>query len=245
MLCESLSVLYEIHDWIKTAAPLYTIVLLFCFHSVFVLKTFSIPFLPTLQYHIVLLLLSGLIVLWKFLPSRPSFPRLGSYVVLLLCSVLAALAGLESTKSVYSNSWSQTPVAASGPGQLHHHHHRLCFSHQTLPEHSRVPTFVPVGHCVLTTRQLQYCAFPYSQMSCDSLTLGGEREWDVYVGTSSINFSKYEYLWFCVGAWPISKFLTWHIFWSERKYPVDNLSETGLPQKVPSWHSIWTSAKWK
>ena len=67
MLCESLSVLYEIHDWIKTAAPLYTIVLLFCFHSVFVLKTFSIPFLPTLQYHIVLLLLSGLIVLWKFL----------------------------------------------------------------------------------------------------------------------------------------------------------------------------------
>ena len=59
---------------------------------------------------------------------------------------------------------------------LSHHHHRLCFSHQTLPEHSRVPTFVPVGHCVLTTRQLQYCAFPYSQMSCDSLTLGGERE---------------------------------------------------------------------
>ena len=187
---------------LKPVAPLYTIVLLFCFHSVFVLKTFSIPFLPTLQYHIVLLLLSGLIVLWKFLPSRPSFPRLGSYVVLLLCSLLAALAGLESTKSVYSNSWSQTPVAASGPGQLHQHHHRLCFSHQTLPEHSRVPTFVPVGHCVLTTRQLQYCAFPSPQVSCVSLTLGSERERDVYVcvGTSSINFCQYEYSWFCVGA---------------------------------------------
>ena len=166
MLCESLRVLMIFRNELKPVAPLYTIVLLFCFHSVFVPKTFSIPFLPTLQYHIVLLLLSGLIVLWKFLPSRPSFPRLGSYVVLLLCSVLAALAGLESTKSVYSNSWSQTPVAASGPGQLHQHHHRLCFSHQTLPEHSRVPTFVPVGHCVLTTRQLQYCAFPYPYVSC-------------------------------------------------------------------------------
>ena len=168
MLCESLSVLNEIHDWIKTAAPLYTIVLLFCFHSVFVLKTFSIPFLPTLQYHIVLLLLSGLIVLWKFLPSRPSFPRLGSYVVLLLCSVLAALAGLESTKSVYSNSWSQTPVAASGPGQLHQHHHRLCFSHQTLPEHSRVPTIV---RCCCQSAPLCFAAavisFPFVMYPCD------------------------------------------------------------------------------
>ena len=153
------------------------ILLLLCFPSAFC-RDYFFPSLPTPQYHIVLLLLSSRIVLrsWSFCLACPSFPRLRSYVVLLLCSVLAALAGLESTKSVYSNSWSQTPVAASGPGQLHHHHHRLCFSHQTLPEHSRVPTFVPVGHCVLTTRQLQYCAFPYPQMSCDSLTLGGERE---------------------------------------------------------------------
>ena len=117
------------------------ILLLLCFPSAFC-RDYFFPSLPTPQYHIVLLLLSSRIVLRSFCLACPSFPRLRSYVVLLLCSVLAALAGLESTKSVYSNSWSQTPVAASGPGQLHQHHHRLCFSHQTLPEHSRVPTIV-------------------------------------------------------------------------------------------------------
>ena len=123
------------------------ILLLLCFPSAFC-RDYFFPSLPTPQYHIVLLLLSSLIVLrsWSFCLACPSFPRLRSYVVLLLCSVLAALAGLESTKSVYSNSWSQTPVA---PGRPHHHHHRLCFSHQTLPEHSRVPAIVKqsCSHC--------------------------------------------------------------------------------------------------
>ena len=63
-------------------------------------------------------------------------------VVVVFCAG-SGLAGLESTKSVYSNSWSQTPVA---PGR-HHQHHRLCFSHQTLPEHSRVPTIVKQSSC--------------------------------------------------------------------------------------------------
>ena len=112
------------------------------FVRLFVAITFSLPFL---RRNIILcccccraLLFPGV---GSFCPAYPSFPPLRSYVVLLLCSVLAALAGLESTKSVYSNSWSQTPVAPGRP-----HHHRLCFSHQTLPEHSRVPTIVPSCH---------------------------------------------------------------------------------------------------
>ena len=40
------------------------------------------------------------------------------HVVLLLSSLLAALAGLESTKSVYSNSWWQTVRAAALHGGI-------------------------------------------------------------------------------------------------------------------------------
>ena len=142
------------------------ILLLLCFPSAFC-RDYFFPSLPTPQYHIVLLLLSSLIVLrsWSFCLACPSFPRLRSYVVLLLCSVLAALAGLESTKSVYSNSWSQTPVA---PGRPHHHHHRLCFSHQTLPEHSRVPTIV---RCCCQSAPLCFVAaamsFSFVMYPCD------------------------------------------------------------------------------
>lgn len=67
-------------------------------------------------------------------------------VVVVFCAG-SGLAGLESTKSVYSNSWSQTPVAPGRHSHHHRQHHRLCFSHQTLPEHSRVPTIVKQSSC--------------------------------------------------------------------------------------------------
>ena len=80
-----MSAFYEIHDWIKTVAPLYTIKLLFCFIQFLYSKLF--PFLSRRRCNIILCCCCCRVLLFfgSFCPAAPPF--LGWDPMLCCCCV--------------------------------------------------------------------------------------------------------------------------------------------------------------